>query len=68
MVEKEDSRGLAEAIEFLLNNPDTARQMGQAGRSRMTGALSLENFVDAYDTLYQRLIREANKVHAASYA
>ena len=50
---------LAEEIAFLLNHPDKAMQMGQAGRCRALKIFSLEKFVDAYDKLYLRLTKEA---------
>lgn len=62
LVEKEDSLALVEAIAFLLNNPDQARKMGQAAHSRVVNDFSLENFVNSYDALYQKLVQEAHYV------
>lgn len=56
LFENEDSIALAEAVAFLLNHPDTARRMGQAGRCRALEVFSLEKFIDAYDRLYLKLI------------
>jgi len=65
LVEPEDSLALAEAIAFLLSHPDTARRMGQAGRSRALDIFSMERFVDAYDALYRKLIQEATPAQAS---
>jgi glycogen(starch) synthase len=59
LFESEDTAALAEEIAFLLNHPDKAMQMGQAGRCRALKIFSLEKFVDAYDKLYLRLTKEA---------
>jgi glycogen(starch) synthase len=56
LVKKEDSVGLAQAISFLLEHPETAAQMGQAARRRAQEVFSLERYVNAYDALYQTLI------------
>jgi len=58
LVEKEDSNGLAQAISFLLGHPEAAVSMGQAAQRRIEVAFSWEKHVDAYDTLYRRLIGE----------
>ena len=61
LVEKEDSMALAEAIAFLLDHPTTAGQMGQAARRRAAEVFSWKRCVDAYDNLYQRLIKDGNR-------
>jgi glycogen(starch) synthase len=58
LVNKEDSVGLAEALLFLLEHPEVARQMGQAARRRVQEFFSFEQCVNGYDALYQKLIRE----------
>jgi len=58
LVDKEDSAGLAQAISFLIDNPDAAVRMGQAARRRVEKVFSWEKHVDAYDALYQKLIGE----------
>ena len=65
LVEPEDSLALAEAIAFLLSHPDIARQMGQAGRSRVLDIFNMERFVDAYDMLYRELIQQAIQAQAS---
>ena len=59
MVEMEDSRALAEAIAFLLDNPDTAAQMGREGRVRALDLFSRQKYTDNYDQLYQSLLQES---------
>ncbi len=62
LVEQEDTKALAEAITFLLDHPDMAAQMGQAARRRAEAVFSLERCVDAYDALYQQLIKGGSRV------
>ncbi len=57
LVEKEDSKALAEAIAFLLDHPETARRIGEAARCRAREVFSWERCVDAYDDLYRNLIK-----------
>ena len=57
LVEPEDSSALAEAIALLLNHPETAARMGQAARVRVQREFGWEGYVDAYDALYRKLIR-----------
>jgi glycogen(starch) synthase len=52
LVERDDPRGLAEAIAFLLDHPDVAERFGRAGRERTRDLFACERCVDAYDTLY----------------
>jgi len=56
LVENGDSRSLAAAISFLLENPDVAVQMGLAGQMRVQRMFSWQRHVDAYDHLYRNLI------------
>jgi len=58
LVDKEDSAGLAQAISFLIDNPDAAVRMGKAAQRRVEAVFSWERHVDAYDALYRRLIGE----------
>lgn len=61
LFENEDSEGLAEAIGFLMDHPETAVRMGEAGRHRAREMFTLERCVDAYDSLYSNLIQEGRK-------
>jgi glycosyltransferase involved in cell wall biosynthesis len=47
---------LAGQVVQLLRAPERSRQIGQAGRRRVTEAYSLVGMVTAYETLYQRLV------------
>lgn len=69
LVEKEDSNGLAEAISFLFEHPGAAVRMGEAARGRVQTMFSWERHVDAYDALYQKLIKkQALSVNGPSLA
>jgi glycosyltransferase involved in cell wall biosynthesis len=56
LVQKNDSRGLAGAVAFLLDHPEQAMTMGNAARLRVQQVFSLARYVDAYDALYRTLI------------
>jgi glycosyltransferase involved in cell wall biosynthesis len=56
LVDPGDWRALAEAIEFLLAQPQAATQFGQAARRRIQTFFSFERYIDAYDALYTKLI------------
>jgi glycogen(starch) synthase len=55
LITLEDSTALVDAMVFLLEHPEIATKMGLAGRSRVLATFTMDNFVDAYGTLYQRL-------------
>jgi glycogen synthase len=57
LVQKDDSGALAGAVAFLLDHPEQAMSMGNAGRLRAKEVFSLTRYVDDYDTLYRRLIQ-----------
>lgn len=52
LVEREDPRGLADAITFLLEHPVVAEHLGRAARARARDLFAWERCVDAYDSLY----------------
>jgi glycogen(starch) synthase len=56
LVRPEDSADLADAICFLVDNPGAAIRMGKAGRKRVETVFSWQKHVDAYDTLYRKLV------------
>jgi glycosyltransferase involved in cell wall biosynthesis len=66
LVEGNDSPALAQAILRLLEHRNIARQMGQAARDRARRDFNWERHVDAYDTLYRKLIDYANRPHSGS--
>jgi glycosyltransferase involved in cell wall biosynthesis len=47
---------LAQAIIHLLNNPDLAQAMGQAGRRRVEQHFSLARYVDGVEAVYKELL------------
>jgi glycogen(starch) synthase len=51
----QDIQALAEGMRFLLEHPDKAVEMGEAGRRRQQELFSLENTVREYDALYRNL-------------
>lgn len=57
LVEKEDSRALAEAITYLLDHSEIAAKMGQAARSRAQAIFGWKRHIDAFDALYRQLTR-----------
>jgi len=60
LVDPGDWRALAEAIEFLLTEPKTATEFGQAARRRIQTLFSFERYIDAYDALYRKLITRSD--------
>jgi glycogen(starch) synthase len=55
LVNTEDSRALADAVELLLRRPAMAIQMGLNARSRAQQLFSWQKHVDGYDALYKKL-------------
>jgi glycosyltransferase involved in cell wall biosynthesis len=55
LVPPEDVQALADALETLLDNPDRAKQMGQAGYQRLVSDFSVEKMVCATLDLYRNL-------------
>jgi len=55
LVPPRDSKALANAILFLLCNPDKAKKMGKAGKERVNQYFSVETMVKKWDKLYQEL-------------
>lgn len=53
-----DPRALAEAMNGLLDNPERARSLGQAGRSRVLSQFSIERMVHDTESLYFNLLNE----------
>ena len=50
------ARGLAKHTNDLLNNPELAKRLGEAGRRRMLDRFSVEQMVAEYASLYRRLL------------
>lgn len=58
LVDMDDCQALTHAVTLLLSDPDKAKAMGQAARKRVLSEFSLENYVNTYDGLYQKLTQE----------
>jgi glycosyltransferase involved in cell wall biosynthesis len=55
LVERGDAEGLAEAIAYLIDNPDQAEAMGQAAAAFVEKNFTLERFGRQHDELYQQV-------------
>ena len=58
LFEKDNVQDLAESLIFLLDHPETIHAMGREARIRSFHLFSLEKYVNAYESLYQKLIRQ----------
>lgn len=58
LVPVDDAEAMAKAIEKLIEDPDLARRMGEAGRRRVEERYSVKAFCDAYEDLYQEAVEE----------
>jgi glycosyltransferase involved in cell wall biosynthesis len=63
LVPPESPRELAEAISTLLQNPDMARTMGQAGRQRVERYFLLDQYVDNIEKIYLELLGSGTRQH-----
>ena len=50
-------RGMTEKIITLLDNPETAKEMGRRGKEKVFPEFDIDLMVEKIDDLYQRLIR-----------
>ena len=57
LVEPEKPEKLAEKINYLLDNPDIAQQMGEKGRTRFMKLFTLERMISETEALYCRLLQ-----------
>jgi glycogen synthase len=56
LVAPDDAAALAGAIASLLDNPDRAEAMGEAGRRRAESHFAWDRYVSAHEDLFQRLL------------
>ena len=56
LVEKENTGALAEAISHLLDHPKDAARMGKAARKQILNNFRHDQYIDAYDRLYRRIV------------
>jgi glycogen synthase len=59
LFKQDDSAALADSILYMLEHPVEAQRMGEAARKRAREKFSLDATVSAYETLYRRLIAQA---------
>ena len=64
LIENHNIDELVAAITFLLDRPDVATHMGQAARQRAQENFGWDKFVDAYVSLYRRLLNRSADVSA----
>jgi glycosyltransferase involved in cell wall biosynthesis len=60
LVPPQDPVALADRIAYLLDNPDEARRMGQAGKKHIEEHFSLKTMVDKTVDIYEHAIRSSN--------
>jgi len=58
LVPTSDVRGLAEAMDRVIDHPDEARAMGRRGRARMIERYDLELLIGLHEELYQGMLAE----------
>jgi glycosyltransferase involved in cell wall biosynthesis len=56
LVEADDPAALADAVGWLLEAPEHAIRMGQAGARRVGEEFGWDRYVEAYDALIRRLV------------
>jgi glycosyltransferase involved in cell wall biosynthesis len=57
LIPPQNPDALADAILFLLNNPDIASKMGEAGYERVRRCFTLESVVAQTETIYDQLMK-----------
>jgi glycosyltransferase involved in cell wall biosynthesis len=63
-VEKENDEELAGAIAFLIDRPETAVRMGEAGRLRASALFGLDRYVNDSDALYKKVFTDWKTAHS----
>ena len=61
LVNPQDAPALAAALAQALANPEASQQMGRAGRQRAIQDFSFKTMVQRYETLLDRLLRQARR-------
>jgi glycosyltransferase involved in cell wall biosynthesis len=67
LVKPEDSRGLAEAVTYLLHRPELATRMGQNARRWAAQKFDWQTHVDGYDALYKKLCAKKSSKQPESW-
>jgi glycosyltransferase involved in cell wall biosynthesis len=57
LIDELNANHLAEAVSWLLEHPESAASMGRAARERAHALFDWENCVDAYETLYEKIVK-----------
>lgn len=57
LVQPKAPEEMAEMIDYLLNNPDIAEEMGKTGRQRVYDHFNLDKMTDIYYRLYKNLVK-----------
>jgi glycosyltransferase involved in cell wall biosynthesis len=63
-----DTRGLAEAMDRLIDKPDERREMGLRGRERMVAGYDLGLLIPMHEALYREMLSERSRRNAPSRA
>lgn len=63
LVPPKEPKALANAILYLLSNPNKAKEMGQAGKERVERYFSVDKMVRKWDVLYQQLAIKKGIIH-----
>jgi len=63
VVDPNDARGLATAMQNLADHPELARRMGARARERLAERFTLEQGIEAHRELYTSLARELEQQH-----
>lgn len=66
LVPPKNSQKLAEAMVFLLQNPEIARRMGREGRERVKRYFSLERLVKEVEEVYDRILKKNENLDCKS--
>lgn len=57
LCEPKDVAGLADAMRWVIEHPDEAKQMGSRGRRKMQGPYELSNIIRLHEELYEEALR-----------
>jgi len=61
LVPPKDPKAIAEAVLYLLNHPEKAKEMGLKGRQRVIELFDTEKCVQKHKELYQSVLKRANR-------
>jgi glycosyltransferase involved in cell wall biosynthesis len=57
LVPVQNPKALADAILYILNNPEQAKEMGKQGKNRVAKDFSLERMVNDYEAIYAEAMK-----------